>query len=103
MSLRPEYRVHPAPGAPRPSSGFDAQSLNVLNYARGFTLWHYRSRYHVLEQLMGPNFFGEAHNLVEVGDIIMLVGTDGAQMVMVKARDFQVVSLCPMACRGTCS
>lgn len=75
---------------------FDLSRLNTLVYARGFTLWHYRSHTHSLYELTASGFFGEAASLMSAGDCILLVGTDGARMALVSSADFGVISLVPL-------
>lgn len=93
---RSELREPPAPGAARPTSDFDLSNLNRLVYGRGFTLWHYRSRNTRLDKMTAPGYFADASEILKEGDIVLLVGADGARVVLVAAVDFQVVSLSPL-------
>ncbi len=64
---------------------FDARDLSVLNYANGFTLWHYRTGDDLTEILAdcAPTritdrraYFASAHEVLRAGDI-MIVNSHG--------------------------
>lgn len=51
---------------------YNGNMMSVLAYANGFTLWHYKSKYG--DHVPGFNFFGEASDMLEVGDMIIADG-----------------------------
>jgi hypothetical protein len=54
---------------------FSLRHLSVLNYANGFTLWHYRSP-HPLQAVEMPNFFNAASDMLAPGDMIIISTID---------------------------
>ena len=58
---------------------FEIRDLSILNYARGFTLWHYKSQ-ESLETNLQIGFFQNAEDMFVVGDMILIsTPTQGAQ------------------------
>lgn len=53
------------------------RNLSVLNYANGFTLWHYKSSGDGRE-CMDAEFWTDARDLIAPGDIVYASGPDGA-------------------------
>ena len=47
---------------------FDPSALNVIGYAHGFTLWHYRSDDADIDD---PAYFAPAHDLLRPGDFVL--------------------------------
>ena len=47
---------------------FDPSALNVIGYAHGFTLWHYRSDDPDIER---PDYFAPASELLRPGDFVL--------------------------------
>ena len=60
---------------------FAIRSLSVLAYASGFTLWHYRTR---TVRIPADGFFDEANDMLAVGDLILVSGSGGATILVVK-------------------
>ena len=59
---------------------FTARELNVLAYANGFTLWHYRTS---ADDLLTPGYFDSAQELLREGDQIIAntAGQTGPRIV----------------------
>ena len=47
---------------------FDPSALNVIGYAHGFTLWHYRSDD---PDIQHPAYFTPANDLLRPGDFVL--------------------------------
>jgi hypothetical protein len=47
---------------------FDPSALNVIGYAHGFTLWHYRSSD---PDIGAPDYFASAGDLLRPGDFVL--------------------------------
>lgn len=77
-------------GQPRRPQAYDPAGLHVLSYARGFTLWHYRSA-SPLEAVARPGFFNEARHLLRPGDRIAVNVHDGERFLA--ACDFCVLAV----------
>lgn len=73
----------------RPDPAYDPGGLHVLGYARGFTLWHYRSA-SPLEAVARPGYFNGARHLLRPGDRIAVNVQEGGRFRA--ARDFCVVA-----------
>ena len=54
------------------------RNLSMLNYAHGFTLWHYRAASHRVEDVEEPGFFDEAATMVKDGDVMLITAADGS-------------------------
>ena len=74
---------------------FAIRNLSVLNYAAGFTSWHYKANITTLGALQtGPaamsevqtdNFFGPAQDMLAPGDMIFVSAADGGCMLYVRS------------------
>ena len=62
---------------------FTIRNLSVLSYAQGFTLWHYRAGAAGLDVVATPGFFDNAADMLAVGDMMMVSGTDGGRILCV--------------------
>lgn len=83
MTARPATRE-------RVSAEYDPAGLHVLSYARGFTLWYYRTDV-PLDRVAAPGFFDGARHLVRAGDRIAVNVEDGGRFLA--ARDFCVIAI----------
>ena len=80
---------------------FAIRNLSVLNYAQGFTSWHYRG--HVatmgarltepitMGEVQAPGFFDQARDMLVVGDLIIVSAGDGMVQLWVKEVEGGVV------------
>ena len=59
---------------------FAIRNLSVLAYANGFTLWHYKSGADERSKLTAKNFFNEAQDMLNNGDL--LIATTGTGPVL---------------------
>lgn len=59
---------------------FAIRNLSVLNYAQGFTMWHYRHAGR-LSQAVARDFFNPAAGMIEPGDMVAISAADGGAMV----------------------
>lgn len=65
---------------------FTIRNLSVLAYANGFTLWHYKSGTDSLATVGAASHFNPATDMVAVGDMIMVVASDGARILRVTSK-----------------
>jgi hypothetical protein len=79
---------------------FQFPNLSVLAYANGFTHWHYQSATDTLGQIMGPNYFGSAGDMLARNDLLVLVGTDGLRLARIVGATPGSVTLGPQADSG---
>jgi hypothetical protein len=65
---------------------FDTKDLSVLAYANGFTLWHYKTGDHNIDQV---GYFNPASNLFRAGDMILanLSTSDDRRASLVQIKD----------------
>jgi hypothetical protein len=71
---------------------FENKNLSVIAYANGFTLWHYSSQ-ETLEELYKENYFKKIFDLAATGDIVILNGSDGAAIKVIKLKEVREVIL----------
>jgi hypothetical protein len=57
------------------------RDLNVIGYANGFTLWHYRAS--DAAETCAPGFFAAAADMVCAGDIILVSAPESALQLFV--------------------
>lgn len=78
---------------------FVPQDLSVLNYANGFTLWHYTTTDDGTA-VTGANYFDAAAPYVRVGDVLVCNtdtdGTPAAAFYRVSANTGSAVSVAAM-------
>ena len=72
------------------------RNLSVLVYANGFTLWHYKSK-DTLQRITTPRYCDDAVGMLSVGDMILVVGCDGATVRVVTTVDTDVVITAPLS------
>lgn len=70
--------------------------LSVLNYANGFTSWHYRAADAVIEDVQTGRFFDAAADMMSPGHTIMVSARNGGVLLFVDATDVGV-KVRPMA------
>ena len=58
-------------------SDFMIRNLSVLNYANGFTLWHYHAQPEAFLITARSGFFNGAAKLINPGDMIHVSARDG--------------------------
>jgi hypothetical protein len=77
---------------------FAIRNLTVLAYANGFTLWHYKSGVvDKLDAVSAVNYFGDAHDMLSPGDLIMTSAADGARIMCVTLADVKTVVTVPLS------
>jgi hypothetical protein len=69
----------------------------VLAYAKGFTLWHYKSLKGRLADITTGNYFANAADMMTVGDMVVTSAADGGRIVVVALADVETVVLVPLA------
>lgn len=79
---------------------FQFPNLSVLGYANGFTHWHYQSSVDTLAQIIQPNYFASAGDMLSRNDVLFLVGTDGMRMARIVGAVLGSVTLGPPADTG---
>ena len=55
---------------------YTAENLSVVGYANGFTVWHYTGKDRI-EDMLTPGYFDLAHQMLRVGDLLVMNGTGG--------------------------
>ncbi len=66
---------------------FEIQSLSVLAYANGFTLWHYRTDNDTRADTLASGYFNPAAHLVRRGDMILSRSADTFSILHVTAHN----------------
>jgi hypothetical protein len=66
---------------------FAIRNLSVLAYANGFTLWHYKAGKDSLATVATTDFFGNAADMLTVGDIVMTSSAEGARILTIASAD----------------
>ena len=64
---------------------FTVRNLSVLAYANGFTLWHYKAGKEDGLKIGGSDFFSTAGDMLNVGDMIMVSGGEGARLLCLQS------------------
>lgn len=75
---------------------FAIRNLSVLAYANGFSLWHYKSSKDALHTICHGNYLEDAHDMLSVGDMIMITAPGEARIVVVTLSDTQTVITAPL-------
>jgi hypothetical protein len=74
-------------------STFSMRDLSVLNYANGFTGWHYKAR-----DIQAPGFFDDAADIMKIGDHVAVSSPYGGAMLALvtpaKPHRTQIVFMC---------
>lgn len=76
---------------------FTIRNLSVLQYANGFTLWHYKSGNDNLADTSSGSYFNDASDMLMAGDMIMLSVKDGGRIVVVSSAKGENVSTAPLS------
>ena len=64
---------------------FAIRNLSVLDYANGFTAWHYKSASDTVADILAPGYFHDAGDMMGRGDFINVNAADGAAVLVVKS------------------
>ena len=72
---------------------FEIQSLSVLAYANGFTLWHYRTDNDTRAQTVAAGYFNPAAHLVRRGDMVLSRSSDTFSILHVTAHSGSSVNV----------
>ncbi|MFN7000634.1 hypothetical protein [Elioraea tepidiphila] len=72
---------------------FEIQSLSVLAYANGFTLWHYRTDNDTRSQMLSTGYFNPAAHLVRRGDMVLARSSDAFSILHVTAHSGSTVNV----------
>ncbi|MFQ3622277.1 MAG: hypothetical protein SNJ73_01900 [Acetobacteraceae bacterium] len=75
---------------------FEIQSLSVLAYANGFTLWHYRTDSDTRAQTLAAGYFNAAAHLVRRGDMILSRSSDTFSILHVTVHTGTTVTVAPV-------
>jgi len=75
---------------------FEIRHLSVLQYAHGFTLWHYKSTKNTKQQISADNYFAPGADRLSMGDMIMFNAADGHGMLVVTLADVETAITVPM-------
>ena len=63
---------------------FAVRNLSVLNYANGYTTWHYKAKDEAIEAVAAPGYFNPSEDMLTAGDVIIISLLDGAAMRAVR-------------------
>jgi hypothetical protein len=72
---------------------FEIQSLSVLAYANGFTLWHYRTDHDTRNQMLAAGSYNPAAHLVRRGDMVLARSSDAFSILHVTGHSGSSVSV----------
>jgi hypothetical protein len=75
---------------------FAIRDLSVLAYANGFTLWHYRAGDEAPSGIAADNFFADAADMMAGGDIVMISGSCGCQILCIAQANGGSVRAAPL-------
>ena len=53
------------------------RNLSVLNYAQGFTSWHYKAGDNTIVDCHTTGFFNDAQDMLAVGDFLYISAANG--------------------------
>ena len=62
---------------------FAIRNLSVLDYAQGFTGWHYKAGTATLAEVKKSGFFDDAADMIAPGDMILVSAADGGCILYV--------------------
>ncbi len=71
---------------------FQNKNLSVIAYANGFTLWHYAAA-ETLATISGTGYFNDVKTLMNVGDIVIINGSDNTTIKKVNITEAGNVTL----------
>ncbi len=74
---------------------FQNKNLSVIAYANGFTLWHYASE-DKMTPISNAGYFDSVKTLMNVGDVIIINGSDNTAFKKVSANETNV-TLAPLS------
>ena len=66
---------------------FENRRMSVIAYADGWTMWLYKDMQEPTEEMMHKGFFNPVKDLMAVGDVIYLVGSNGVKHMRIYAVD----------------
>lgn len=68
-----------------PTTPFAIRNLSVLQYANGFTLWHYKAP--AIRDVLTPGYFDEAEYMLAHGDHMHVSASDGGALLWIEYTD----------------
>ncbi len=74
---------------------FQNKNLSVIAYANGFTLWHYAAA-EKMDTISAAGYFDSVKTLMNVGDVIIINGSDNTAFKKVSANETNV-TLAPLS------
>ena len=74
---------------------FQNKHLSVIAYANGFTLWHYAAA-EKMDTISAAGYFDSVKTLMNVGDVIIINGSDNTAFKKVSANETNV-TLAPLS------
>lgn len=66
---------------------FKNRNLSVIAYANGWTFWLYKDMEESVSSMMKKGFFDDVKTLMDINDVMYLIGCDGVKHVHVYAID----------------
>lgn len=75
---------------------FNIRDLSVLAYANGFTLWHYKTGNDSLTDVAGDDYFGDASDMMAVGDMALISSAKGCGVLCIARSDAENVLSAPV-------
>lgn len=71
---------------------FSIRNLSVLAYANGFTLWHYKSAGDEWSEIASPDYFAEASDMMDAGNMIMVSAPKRGGIIAVQYQDGRAIT-----------
>jgi|HubBroStandDraft_4_1064222.scaffolds.fasta_scaffold48326_4 hypothetical protein len=73
---------------------FAIRNLAVLQYANAFTLWHYKAGADTVANVLAPNYFADASDMIAVGDMMLISAVDeGAHLYFTQSNHDSVIAV----------
>ena len=76
---------------------FAIRNLSVLAHANGFTLWHYKEKNRPIVIVGQDDFFVAAHDMLMVGDLIIVNAINGTCIMCVRQSSVHTVTTEPLS------
>lgn len=70
---------------------FQLRQLSVLNYANGYTSWHYKPVGTSVLSVFAPGFFRDATELLAAGDLVVVSSAEGGKIGFVSGYGDSIV------------
>jgi hypothetical protein len=68
---------------------FNHRDLSVLNYANGFSMWHYKAKCSYFDMIQ-PGYFAAAADMFSNGDMLIATGETWASQSLIRVAEGRV-------------